>query len=413
MTILGHNVIASNSVNNQVNIVNGGWISSMIKQYYNDGITFHTDTTMYSAGAVYPITATERMRITSGGNVGIGTTNPAQKLSVQGEIAKYCSFGGVDGNFENLIKYGFAANLQSGTSDANRWIGIDATVTAGSAVTNTLRIRAYSGGFGNAAPVNVADFRGDQSSYFYGNVGIGQNNPASRLSVSGDATNIEGLVNINNTKIAGGVYFPALKVRNGEGNHSYGIVSEFSTGSTGGDRASVLFYTSASNHSWTIGQVTSSWGVADSFGIGYRASNTPSSFSAWPSNYFAITTGGNVLVGTISDNGNKLRVNGTIFSDSSITATSFFESSDSRIKKLIENNLDYQSIANVTAKYYEKNGKQELGYFAQDFETLLPSAVSKNEDGYLNLSYREVHTAKIAYLEKRIEELEQQLKTKL
>lgn len=127
---------------------------------------------------------------------------------------------------------------------------------------------------------------------------------------------------------------------------------------------------------------------------------------------------GNVSFGSTADAGYKLDVTGnfrassTGFFGSSVTATSFFESSDSRIKKLLEDKLDYQSIASVTAKYYEKNGKIELGYFAQDFETLLPSAVSKNEDGYLNLSYREVHTAKIAYLEKRITELEQQLKNK-
>jgi hypothetical protein len=95
---------------------------------------------------------------------------------------------------------------------------------------------------------------------------------------------------------------------------------------------------------------------------------------------------------------------------SSVTASSFFESSDKRMKTLLENTLDYAAIANVTAKYYEKNGKTELGYFAQDFETLLPSAVTKNEDGMLNLSYREVHTAKIAMLEKEIKELKEQLK---
>jgi hypothetical protein len=120
--------------------------------------------------------------------------------------------------------------------------------------------------------------------------------------------------------------------------------------------------------------------------------------------------GGGVLIETTTSNGNTLRVNGTGFFDSSVTATSFFESSDSRIKTLIEDDLDYRAIAGVTTKYYEKNSKKELGYFAQDFETLLPSAVSKNQDGYLNLSYREVHTAKIAALEKRITELESQLK---
>ena len=108
----------------------------------------------------------------------------------------------------------------------------------------------------------------------------------------------------------------------------------------------------------------------------------------------------------------KVNYNGAGTFNSSVTASAFFESSDSRIKTLLEDKLDYQAIAKVTAKYYEKNGKIELGYFAQDFESLLPSAVSKNEDGYLNLSYREVHTAKIAYLEKEIKELKQQLKNK-
>jgi hypothetical protein len=36
--------------------------------------------------------------------------------------------------------------------------------------------------------------------------------------------------------------------------------------------------------------------------------------------------------------------------------------------------------------------------------------VTKNEDGMLNLSYREVHTAKIEMLEKEIKELKEQLK---
>jgi hypothetical protein len=63
----------------------------------------------------------------------------------------------------------------------------------------------------------------------------------------------------------------------------------------------------------------------------------------------------------------------------------------------------------VVAKLYIKNGKKELGYYAQDLEGVLPSAVSKGSNGLLNLSYREVHTAKIAYLEQRIKQLENEL----
>jgi uncharacterized small protein (DUF1192 family) len=39
----------------------------------------------------------------------------------------------------------------------------------------------------------------------------------------------------------------------------------------------------------------------------------------------------------------------------------------------------------------------------------MPYAVTENTDGLLSLSYREVHTAKIARLEKEIEELKARL----
>jgi hypothetical protein len=90
----------------------------------------------------------------------------------------------------------------------------------------------------------------------------------------------------------------------------------------------------------------------------------------------------------------------------------YFETSDATIKTLVQDNYQAEGIESVVAKLYIKNGKKELGYYAQDLESVLPSAVSKDSDGLLNLSYREVHTAKIAYLEKRITELEQQLKNK-
>jgi hypothetical protein len=146
--------------------------------------------------------------------------------------------------------------------------------------------------------------------------------------------------------------------------------------------------------------------------IGSFGAGTPRTISLLAGNdrRLFITTGGRVLIGTTSDNGNLLRVNGTIFSDSSVTATSFFESSDATLKTLIQDDYQAKGIDNVVAKLYIKNGKQELGYFAQDLESILPSAVNKGSDGLLNLSYREVHTAKIASLENRIKELELQLK---
>jgi hypothetical protein len=114
---------------------------------------------------------------------------------------------------------------------------------------------------------------------------------------------------------------------------------------------------------------------------------------------------------TTSDWSERLRIysagNATFFSY--VTATAFYESSDFRLKTLIESNPIIAGIEKLEAKLYEKNGKIELGYFAQDAELIMPYAVTKNEDGFLNLSYREVHTAKIARLEQRVAELEKQL----
>ena len=72
-------------------------------------------------------------------------------------------------------------------------------------------------------------------------------------------------------------------------------------------------------------------------------------------------------------------------------------------------NYQAKGIESIVAKLYTKNGKEELGYFAQDVQGILPSAVSKSSDGLLNLSYREVLVAKVQLLEQRVKQLETQL----
>lgn len=106
----------------------------------------------------------------------------------------------------------------------------------------------------------------------------------------------------------------------------------------------------------------------------------------------------------------KAEGNGNVTASGSMYATAFYESSDSRLKTLLQDDIKVKNIENLKAKLYIKNGKKEYGYFAQEAQSYMPSAVTTNEEGYLNLSYREVHTAKIARLEQRVAELEKQLK---
>jgi fibronectin-binding autotransporter adhesin len=100
MTIIGHNVSASSSVANQTNVINSGWYSSMIKMYYSEGITFHTSSTVYSAGAVYPMGDTERVRIQTDGQVRfqssiILTNGQINSLTSGGSgQSMYLNFGG-------------------------------------------------------------------------------------------------------------------------------------------------------------------------------------------------------------------------------------------------------------------------------------------------------------------------------
>ena len=128
-------------------------------------------------------------------------------------------------------------------------------------------------------------------------------------------------------------------------------------------------------------------------------------------NLFTNNSDGAFYIRDVNNTANRLTIasTGAATFSSSVTATGFFESSDSKLKELLEDDIQVENIENLKAKLYIKNGRQEYGYFAQEAETYMPSAVTKSEDGYLNLSYREVHTAKISSLEHVVREQQAQI----
>ncbi len=127
-------------------------------------------------------------------------------------------------------------------------------------------------------------------------------------------------------------------------------------------------------------------------------------------NITLMTYQNNVLIGYTSDQGHRLAVNG------SILATSFFESSDAKLKN-INKSYDSNNFGTYEFTWKDKRDKRNhWGYVAQEVETYIPDAVSISGDGFLTVDYNQAHTFKIAKVEdevtllkKRVAELEAQL----
>lgn len=95
-----------------------------------------------------------------------------------------------------------------------------------------------------------------------------------------------------------------------------------------------------------------------------------------------------------------------------ITATSFFESSDIRLKMILGHNPNVDLSKLEVIKYlrttHDKD-KIRYGYSAQEVHDLCPELVNTDAEGYLSVNYTDTHTLLILSLQKRIAELERKL----
>lgn len=261
----------------------------------------------------------------------------------------------------------------------------------------------YSGG-GSFFPISISSRQTQSDFYLFtnGNIAIGSTTDAGyKLDVNGNGR-YSGKLNINTNG------FNSVNQLN-----VYGAQERVAQFMSGGDSTIIVGGTAADGASSGEQYITyqngttntNAWMVGMDDGEDWRFAYGAQGEITDANTLVRLTQGGNFLVGTITDAGYKLYISGSVGSTGG-----FFEASDKRLKKELKENPIIDGISDIKPKLYIKDGKEELGYYAQELEQVLPSSVSEGKDGFLSLSYTQVHTAKIAQLEGELNELKQIVK---
>jgi hypothetical protein len=286
--------------------------------------------------------ATTRMAITSGGNVGIGTTTPLSPFTVfktsdagrGGEIS--IVNGGTSAGTEAALNFGFGAS----SYDANNGNAqIKAVFTGGNEVTDLAFTTWTGGAFSEKMRIMGS-----------GNVGIGTTSPDALLSVTGT---------IYARKIGGTSSTAAFQVR----------------GAGGGPRIQT-YGLDADQNAW--------------MGLGTDMAGNPYEHSL----YFSAPSSNSLGRQTIgSYDGTTYSTKMTILRDGSIgapTGTNIYNPSDVRLKQnvtTITDGLDKIIALNPVKFNWVENfspdeqGKDMLGFIAQEVESIIPEAVEGFSDG--------------------------------
>ena len=416
---LSGNTISSTDTNGAINLApngtgqvvfNAGAVGTPIITTTGDtntGIFFPAaDTIAFTEGGV------ESMRIDSSGNVGIGTSSPSQKLDVSLAQNNSTLVNVTNTNSGASSRTGFSANSDtvqtnlyataSGYTAVSAWQGAG-VLSVGSGSTNGLILNC------EGQPIKFSISRTEAMRIdTAGNVGIGTSSPAYDLQVSKTVAAGNVISNINNPSSTG-----AARLYLG---------NDFSANAA-------YFQVFGSSHAVKPSVIN----------IGGNA-NYPLVFDTNGTERMRITSGGNVLVGKTTDNDTTLgvRITGGIVNSASnadfwnaysttasayrfyvtnagtVTATSTTISaiSDQRLKENVRDlDTGLDAIMSVKPRRFDwKEGKgldkkDDVGFIAQEFETVFPNSVNTSKAGADGIEYKTVnHGELIPTLVKAIQE---------
>ncbi|HXH29468.1 MAG TPA: tail fiber domain-containing protein [Bacteriovoracaceae bacterium] len=305
--------------------------------------------------------SSQKMILTSAGNVGIGATSPTAALEVStGEVRglkitntsftdayPLISAHGSNLSANAMVLYP-SGKLAINTSSNTNNFTVNGNMSVGMSYMNI------------AAPTNGAIIQG--------NVGIGTSAPAMALDVRGNlasttagsapfpgGSSLPGIVSLDTSN----AFYPSLKMKGGSAIES--VITANTTSGTFTD------------------------------GFSYNALNH--NFLAGGSIRMLIRADGNVGIG-LTNPGYKLDVVGDINASGSVRSAGSALTSDIRLKEnLIPVQDSLKRLSELKAyNYYWKDkkkfgDKKQLGLVAQEVEKVFPEAVMKGNDGFLAVSY--------------------------
>jgi hypothetical protein len=306
-------------------------------------------------GAMYFVTGnSEKARIDSSGNVGIGTTSPGVALDVWGATGVRARVVATSGGTSGLILSSAGATaytVKAGNGDSSFRIDQDGTD----------RVTIASGG----------------------NVGIGTTSPAVKLEVESGGQ----IISTVNGGTSSATKTLTIK-RSGQPQVNFGTYP--------GSWTSALQIQSEDNARYLWLSPISNGGNARLVSIG-------SDFDIMPGNSQAatFTTSGNVGIGTTSPS-QRLHVNGNA------TAADFILTSDRRRKtdlEVIEDALGkVKRLVGYTYRPIDGD-RRRAGLMAQDVEAVAPEPVYTDDEGWKSLSYEQM----IPYIIEAIKALDKKI----